>query len=86
MLETVYKIERKNETGSDTDHMKSASGQRPDIIHNIICIICYLQCVNCINVVSIIYFVISLVLDCTTTMVVVLVVLVVQSKTKDITK
>jgi len=31
MLETVYKFEKKNETGSDTDHMKSASGQRPKI-------------------------------------------------------
>jgi len=31
MLETVYKIEKKNETGSDTDHMKRASGQRPKI-------------------------------------------------------
>jgi len=31
MLETVYNIERKSETGSDTDHMKSASGQRPKI-------------------------------------------------------
>jgi hypothetical protein len=31
MLETVYKIERKSETGFDTDRMKSASGQRPKI-------------------------------------------------------
>ena len=29
MLGTAYKIEKKNETGADTDHMKSASGQRP---------------------------------------------------------
>jgi hypothetical protein len=29
MLETAHKIEMKIETSSDTDHMKSASGQRP---------------------------------------------------------
>lgn len=29
ILETANQIERKNRTSSDTDHMKSASGQRP---------------------------------------------------------
>jgi hypothetical protein len=28
MLETAYNIEKKNETGSDTDHMKSAEGEK----------------------------------------------------------